>query len=506
MLPTASVDAIVTDPPYGLNFRGETWDGGSLADGLGFQAFTRSWAEQATRVLKPGGYLAVLRRQPHHAPRRRRDRGRRIGGARPTAVAVWQRRAEISAPAGRARLGVEAGLRADRAGEKAARSPGTDDRRQRRGPRHRRAQHRGHAAGRRSATATPRPASWSGAGPPTSLLGHHAGLRRDVSPDCAVAEIDRANPEARPSRFFYAAKASRAEREAGLDQLPRSTVADLLRQRRRTASANLHPTVKPIALMRWLVRLVVPAGGVVLDPFTGSGSTGIAAVLEGRQFLGVERETDLHRDRPSPDRSRGGTGRRKRAVVIIARRPAAGLDGPAGRGRTEFGLSALPVNAIHIQRRCLGEYQGAADLRAHQRARDGGMQKADGLQAARRGVRTAGRTRCAVPTTAHKRVVETGGQPGAGRSSVRRSRKRETTTEDAVASAVATLAAAIDSIEVEVETARERADEATAEYEAMQASEQRSDRSDPGQDRRPRPRGRGRVAEAEQAGVGCHGT
>ena len=70
----------------------------------------------------------------------------------------------------------------------------------------------------------------------------------------------------------------------------------------------------------------------------------------------------------------------------------------------------------------------------------------------------------------HKRVVETGGQPGTGRSGVRRSRKRETTTQDAIASAVATLRSAIDSIEVELEAARERADEAKAEYEAMQAA------------------------------------
>ena len=53
---------------------------------------------------------------------------------------------------------------------------------------------------------------------------------------------------------------------------------------------NIHPTVKPIELMRWLIRLAVPEGGVVLDPFAGSGSTGIAAVLEDRRFVGIERE------------------------------------------------------------------------------------------------------------------------------------------------------------------------------------------------------------------------
>jgi site-specific DNA-methyltransferase (adenine-specific) len=56
------------------------------------------------------------------------------------------------------------------------------------------------------------------------------------------------------------------------------------------AARNPHPTVKPIELMRWLVRLASPPRGLVLDPFCGSGSTGIAARIEGRLFLGIERD------------------------------------------------------------------------------------------------------------------------------------------------------------------------------------------------------------------------
>ncbi len=56
-LPANSVDAVVVDPPYGLGFKGEHWDGGSLADGRGFQEFTAWWAEQVVRVLKPGGFV-----------------------------------------------------------------------------------------------------------------------------------------------------------------------------------------------------------------------------------------------------------------------------------------------------------------------------------------------------------------------------------------------------------------------------------------------------------------
>ena len=60
------------------------------------------------------------------------------------------------------------------------------------------------------------------------------------------------------------------------------------RNRTNQAKQNFHPTVKPTALMRYLIKLVTPEGGVVLDPFTGSGSTGKAALLDGFQFVGVE--------------------------------------------------------------------------------------------------------------------------------------------------------------------------------------------------------------------------
>lgn len=107
--------------------------------------------------------------------------------------------------------------------------------------------------------------------------------------------------------FIYAAKASRSEREAGCDALPTRSGADAVGREEdtagtqspsagagRTASSvrNHHPTVKPIAVMRHLVRLVTPPGGVVLDPFMGSGSTGVAAVREGFRFIGVDMSED----------------------------------------------------------------------------------------------------------------------------------------------------------------------------------------------------------------------
>lgn len=74
------------------------------------------------------------------------------------------------------------------------------------------------------------------------------------------------------ARFFYCAKASRSDRQEGND----------------------HPTVKPTALMEWLARLVTPPGGLVLDPFMGSGSTGKACHNEGFRFVGVERDPDYY--------------------------------------------------------------------------------------------------------------------------------------------------------------------------------------------------------------------
>ncbi|MBI3936729.1 MAG: site-specific DNA-methyltransferase [Betaproteobacteria bacterium] len=63
-------------------------------------------------------------------------------------------------------------------------------------------------------------------------------------------------------------------------------------ERKMPFARNTHPTVKPTDLMRWLVRLVTPPGGLVLDPFMGSGSTGKACSIEGFRFLGIEREAE----------------------------------------------------------------------------------------------------------------------------------------------------------------------------------------------------------------------
>lgn len=103
------------------------------------------------------------------------------------------------------------------------------------------------------------------------------------------------------SRFFYCAKASKADRDDGV-LLAATSAAEMVDRDadsagmnspragagRTSGARNDHPTVKPTALMQWLVRLVTPPGGTVLDPFTGSGSTGKACMLEGFEFIGFE--------------------------------------------------------------------------------------------------------------------------------------------------------------------------------------------------------------------------
>ena len=103
------------------------------------------------------------------------------------------------------------------------------------------------------------------------------------------------------ARFFYCPKASKSDRDDGCKKLElkrtaklvgadndRENLDDVSERFRTSPSRNNHPTVKPTELMRYLCRLVTPPGGTVLDPFTGSGSTGRGAVLEGFNFVGIE--------------------------------------------------------------------------------------------------------------------------------------------------------------------------------------------------------------------------
>ena len=110
---------------------------------------------------------------------------------------------------------------------------------------------------------------------PEGAKGSTAPRNRDTvgmfgMPNDATSEYD---DEGSAARFFYCPKTSKSERHNGLEK-------------------NTHPTVKPIELMKYLCRLVTPKGGTVLDPFMGSGSTGMAAKDEGFDFIGIEKEEE----------------------------------------------------------------------------------------------------------------------------------------------------------------------------------------------------------------------
>jgi site-specific DNA-methyltransferase (adenine-specific) len=90
-----------------------------------------------------------------------------------------------------------------------------------------------------------------------------------------IREVNFKGDKGGASRFFYCAKASKSERNKGLEGFN-----------------NGHPTIKPIKLMQYLVKMVTPPNGKVLDPFCGSGTTGIACKIEGFDFVGIEQDAE----------------------------------------------------------------------------------------------------------------------------------------------------------------------------------------------------------------------
>lgn len=283
-IPDHSLDAIVTDPPYGIDFAGEAWDGTDIRrtaqaarEGLNanetFERWTMVWAREARRVLKPGGHLIAF-----GAPR---TFHRLVCGVEDAGLEVRDQLLWLYAqglpksrrlPNGRATT-----LKPAYEPILLARAPLA-------GTTLRNLQEWGTGALNTEATRV------NGYWPAHVALSHADHCTRAVCvPDCATGLLEQQRDGC--SRLFFCAKASKQEREAGCEQLPAQSVKlynghhHPARMRR-----NTHRTVKPISLMRWLVALTTPPGGVVLDPFTGSGSTGAAALLEGRQFLGIERE------------------------------------------------------------------------------------------------------------------------------------------------------------------------------------------------------------------------
>lgn len=340
-MPDASVDSVVTDPPYGLSFMGKKWDYDVPSQEI--------WAE-CLRVLKPGGHLLAFAgtRTQHRMAVRIEDAGFEIrdtiawvyGSGFPKSHnldGAWQGWGTALKPAlepitvarkpliGTVAANVEAhgvgALNIDgcrvAGGEqpKACRAPGWD------------------SVNKANASAGYRPGEYQqgcAEYSPSSLGRWPANLIHDGSDEVvesfptnagAAAPVKRGfdgksngiygdfaqkgddgktfrGDTGSAARFFYCAKASKADRDEGCEMFSEVRRTDGRKTEhhvpslRTTARKNHHPTVKPTALMRYLCRLVTPAGGTVLDPFMGSGSAGKAAALEGFDFIGIEREAE----------------------------------------------------------------------------------------------------------------------------------------------------------------------------------------------------------------------
>jgi DNA modification methylase len=343
-LPENSVDACVTDPPYGLSFMGQRWD---------YDVPTvEVWAE-VLRVLKPGGHLLCFAgtRTQHRMAVRIEDAGFEIrdmiawvygsgfpkshngpwGGTalkpalEPITVA---RKPLIGTVAANVQQFGTGGINVD-----GCRVDGAP-----RNPRFNEPDSRGiwGSADNASLVGYKSPAGrWpanlihDGSEDVVALFPREAGSNSTApgtkGEGMFGARVGGPTHDASrgsAARFFYCAKASKHDRDEGLagftpkqrddSRKEGNPGGDNPRNRGVKVRANNHPTVKPTDLMRYLVRLVTPAGGTVLDPFTGSGSTGKACKLEGFDFIGIEREADyvaiaeariaaVEREQPSVD-------------------------------------------------------------------------------------------------------------------------------------------------------------------------------------------------------------
>jgi DNA modification methylase len=341
-----SVDSIVTDPPYELGFMGKSWD----ASGIAFNI--EVWQE-ALRVLKPGGHLIAFSgsRTYHRMAVAIEDAGFQIrdqimwvyGSGFPKSLDV-SKAIDKAAGAEREVIGTKnAGIGTGKSyGKIVGEREEVDS-----------------TLVPITAPATPAAKQWQGWGTALkpahepmvlarkpivgtvannvltygvgglnidgSRVGSEGGTARDgkaTMPNDAgwenmqghgIAELNAGRWPANfihdgsdevvdllgePARFFYCAKASKRDRNEGLDGFEvrkinvRKGDENAIFTPNNVSARNHHPTVKPTSLMQYLVRLVTPPNGIVLDPFMGSGSTGKACAYEGFDFIGIEQSPE----------------------------------------------------------------------------------------------------------------------------------------------------------------------------------------------------------------------
>ena len=313
-----SVDAIVCDPPYGLEFMGKDFD--KLGKGRAQQAWHLRWCVQAFRVLKPGGHLLAFggSRTSHHLACAIEDAKFEVrdsiiwlyGSGFPKSLNVGKSMA-VTAPATEDAEKWE--------GWGTALKPAHDPVVVARKPLGEKTVATNvikHGTGalnidacRVSTTDTlgggrlngPTGMDRTCGGPEWNRPWMNDPLKKEAYAKATAEKVAKAEAQGRwpanvihdgskeveslfpdgAARFFYCAKPSKKEREAGVEHLAKDG-----------KRGNTHPTVKSVALMRHLVRLVTRPGGLVLDPFAGSGTTGVACQQEGFDCLLIEQESE----------------------------------------------------------------------------------------------------------------------------------------------------------------------------------------------------------------------
>lgn len=265
-----TLDSVVCDPPYNLSFLGRSWD--SHDTPLAFQKWCQSWAEECLRVLKPGGYLLAFGspRTSHRLSVGIEDAGFEVRDA-----IAWIR-AEGFPHSRNLPGGLGTNLKPSVEPITMARKPLEGNVAE---------NHAEYGTGVLNIDACRIDANDKAKFPvgdygDRGLYGANGDRTDDPNPDARWPSNLALDEEAaarlgESSRFFFCPKANAAEKRAGLDP-----------------ERIFHPTTKPIDLMRWLVTMVTPPGGVCCDPFAGSGTTGIAANLAGFSFIGIEREAE----------------------------------------------------------------------------------------------------------------------------------------------------------------------------------------------------------------------